>query len=197
VNHIDVSWREQRSGNEEAARIGTVLAASVLRAWKGLTPVADPQIGVHSEIVQLPLPAFSEADLQWANKIAATYDTKEAAPFIDLVKAFRIIDLAKRNGKPLDAEVQVITVGDSLAWVGLPGEVFTEFGMAIRQASPFRFTAIAGLANGSVGYVPNRKAYIEGAYEVVSARCAPGSGESLADSATRQLVQLHRLSQGK
>lgn len=197
VNHIDVSWREQRSGNEEAARIGTVLAASVLRAWKGLTPVTDPQIGVHSEIVQLPLPAFSEADLQWANKIAATYDTKEAAPFIDLVKAFRIIDLVKRNGKPLDAEVQVIAVGDSVAWVGLPGEIFTEFGMAIRQSSPFRFTAIAGLANGSVGYVPNRKAYIEGAYEVVSARCAPGSGESLVDSATRQLVQLHRLSQSR
>mgnify|MGYP001828670571 CR=1 FL=1 len=51
---------------------------------------------------------------------------------------------------------------------------------------------VVELANGSVGYAPNRKAYPEGAYEVISARCGPGSGELLVDTATRILVDLHR-----
>jgi len=43
------------------------------------------------------------------------------------------------------------------------------------------------LANGSVGYVPTRQAYAQGNYEVVSARCAEGSGELLVESALKQL----------
>jgi len=46
------------------------------------------------------------------------------------------------------------------------------------------------LANGSIGYVPNRKAYSHGAYEETATRCAPGAGEKLVDVATRLLVSL-------
>jgi neutral ceramidase len=77
-----------------------------------------------------------------------------------------------------------------VAWVGLPGEVFTELGMAIKHASPFRVTIVAGLANGSLGYIPDRKAYDEGAYEPTSARCAAGSGERLVEAASQQLIQV-------
>ena len=75
-----------------------------------------------------------------------------------------------------------------MAWVGLPGEIFTELGMMIKLGSPFQYTIVASLANGSIGYVPDRKAYPQGAYEPVSARCAAGSGEMLVDAATRLLV---------
>jgi hypothetical protein len=46
------------------------------------------------------------------------------------------------------------------------------------------------LANGSIGYVPDRKAYSQGAYEDTATRCAPGAGEKLVDVATRLLVSL-------
>jgi neutral ceramidase len=83
--------------------------------------------------------------------------------------------------------VQVISLGDDLAWVSLPGEIFVELGLSIKQGSPFKQTMIAELANGSIGYVPNRVAYPQGNYEVVSARCAEGSGEKLVDEAIKQL----------
>lgn len=57
-------------------------------------------------------------------------------------------------------------------------------------SSPFRQTFIAELANGAIGYIPNQPAYLEGNYEVISARCAAGSGEMLVDSAVRQLQML-------
>ena len=46
------------------------------------------------------------------------------------------------------------------------------------------------LANTAIGYIPNRSAYTEGNYEVVSARCAAGSGEMLVDTAIQLLREL-------
>jgi hypothetical protein len=82
-------------------------------------------------------------------------------------------------------------MGSDLAWVSLPGEIFVGLGLSIKAASPFRQTLIAELANGSIGYIPNRSAYAEGNYEVVSARCAEGSGEMLVTAALRMLKELH------
>ncbi len=68
-----------------------------------------------------------------------------------------------------------------------------ELGLAIKQDSPFPHTIIAELANGAIGYIPSRRAYAQGNYdEVVSARCAEGSGELLVDAAPTFLKGLHR-----
>lgn len=190
LNHIDVSTKAPQKGHGEAARIGTVLAAEVLKTMKRLETLEPGAPHVHSEMLRLPLPAFQPADLAWAQKITPLFGKPNAAPFMDLVRAFKIVDVAARKGEPLDAEVQVIAIGNRLAWIGLPGEIFTELGLALKTASPFQYTIIAELANGSVGYVPNRKAYPEGAYESESARCGPGSGEMMVDAATRMLVAL-------
>ena len=111
-------------------------------------------------------------------------------PFLEQVKAYQALDVAGRDGKPWEVEVQVVALGDEVAWVSLPGEIFVELGLAVKKASPFRYTLIAELANGSVGYVPDRPAYAQGNYEVVSARCAAGSGEMLVEAAVRLLKEL-------
>jgi len=191
VNHIDVSSPERQSSPQEAARIGTILAADVLKAWKLLTPVANPVLRFGGERVALPLAEVVPGEVEWATGIAASYGRKDAAPFLDLVRAQKILDVDGRKGQPLEAEVQVIALGGDVAWVGLPGEVFTELGMAIKRASPFRLTIVGGLANGNLGYIPDRKAYAEGAYEPISARCAAGSGERLVEAATRELIRIH------
>ena len=191
LNHIDVSTARPQKGHGEAARIGTVLAAAALKtAWKA-EPAAGGRRQGASAVGRLPLRPYTAEDLAWARKTAATFGRKDAAPFNDLVRASRIEEIAGREGKPLEAEVQVIALGSDLAWVGLPGEIFTELGRAIKLASPFRYTIVAELANGSLGYVPDRKAYGEGAYEVESARCAEGSGELLVEKAVELLLKLH------
>jgi len=192
INHIDVSTKKPQKGHEEAARIGTVLAGEVLKTYTRLSAIEPAALKARSEIVRLPLAEFNPADLTKARQLAALYGKPNAAPFMDLVWAFKLIDVSGREGKPIEAEVQVIALGGDLAWVALPGEIFVELGQAIKQASPFAHTIVTSLANGSIGYVPNRKAYPEGAYEVVSARCATGSGEMLVEAATRLLKELHK-----
>jgi neutral ceramidase len=88
--------------------------------------------------------------------------------------------------------VQVIALSDDIAWVSLPGEIFVELGLAIKAKSPFKHTLIAELANGAIGYIPTDRAFDEGNYEPISARCARGSGEKLRDVAIKLLGEVKR-----
>ena len=63
VNHIDVRSPARQNGNGEAARIGSVLAAEVLRAYPKLQPAAVTAL--HSEeVVRLPLPRVAPGDFE-------------------------------------------------------------------------------------------------------------------------------------
>ena len=189
INHIDVSHGRPQKGHGEAARIGTRLAAAVLKAGEQLKPAADGPLTVSRETVELPLAPVTPEDVAAAKKIAEQVyaEAKPAPKFLDQVQAFKAIDVSNRLGKPLAVEVQVVTLGPDLAWVSLPGEIFVELGLAIKATSLYRTTMIAELANGSIGYVPTKRAYAHGNYEVISARCAEGGGELLVESAIRQI----------
>ncbi|HEX8201801.1 MAG TPA: hypothetical protein VF590_15100 [Isosphaeraceae bacterium] len=193
VNHIDVSWAEPQKGFENAARMGVILAAEVLRTWPRLEPVDPGALRTKGATVQLALPEVSPQDVDKARAIAERHadSGSKPPPFLETVWAYKVLDVAGREGRPLEVEVQVVALGDAIAWVSLPGEIFVELGLAIKQDSPFEHTILAELANGSIGYVPARRAYAQGNYEVVSARCAEGSGEKLVDAAVRLLKELH------
>ena len=48
------------------------------------------------------------------------------------------------------------------------------------------------LCNNDIGYVPTKKAFIEGSYEVVNSRVQSGGGEMLVEAAARLLKELKR-----
>ncbi len=192
INHIDVKWAERQGGHENAARMGVILAGEVLRAWPRLTPEIPGAIRVKTAKVKLPLPKITPEDVETSKAVIARLGEKgKEPPFMELVQAFKVRDVEARKGEPIEVEVQVIALGDKYAWVSLPGEIFVELGLAIKQDSPFGHTIIAELANGIIGYIPSRRAYAQGNYEVVSARCAEGSGEMLVDAAVKMLKELH------
>lgn len=192
INQINVQWEHSQQSPQFAARLGMILGGEVLRQWSNLRPVAAGPLCVRSELVKLPLAPVAAAEVQQARAaLAAGLNDRSRLKFMEAVNAYKVLDVAERNGQPLEVEVQVITLGSDLAWVSLPGEIFVQLGLDLKQDSPFRQTMIAELANGSIGYIPNRRAYPQGAYEVVSARCAEGAGEMLVRSAVRQLTEIH------
>jgi len=107
-----------------------------------------------------------------------------------VVKAYEIMNFKWRKSDELAALVQAIRLGDDTALVGLPGEVFVELGLAIKQASPFANTMVIELSQDCPDYVPTRKAFAEGSYETVCSCVEPGGGEMLVASAVRLLKQL-------
>lgn len=197
VNHINVNSAEPQGGHANAARMGTILAGDVLRLLPTLTALQSGDLRCHSAMVPLDLPELAPGDLENAQALIAKLksDGGPKPKFMEQVDAFKVVDVAAREGKPFAVEVQVIALGNDVAWVSLPGEIFVEIGLAIKDSSPFRHTIIAELANGSIGYIPTERAWAHGNYEVVSARCAKGSGERLVKAATRildDLADLHK-----
>ena len=83
-----------------------------------------------------------------------------------------------------------LSLSDETAIVTLPGEVFVELGLAIKAASPFKTTLVIELTNDSPAYIPTKKAFAEGSYEIVNSRIQPGGGEKLVEAAIRLLKEL-------
>lgn len=185
INHGDYLTGKRRSTLE----LGTALADAADAAWPDLKPVSTFKPRIRSEQVTLKRRAFTEAEIAKAKDITTRMFTENLGT-VPMAEAVCILETVAKQNVPLLAEVQVIALSDELAIVALPGEIFVELGLALKKASPFKHTLIAELANGSIGYVPNREAYPQGNYEIVSARNEVGSGEKLVEVALRLLGEV-------
>jgi len=107
------------------------------------------------------------------------------------------IELRKTQDLTDSVEVMTIRIGD-LAFVGLPGEIFNEFGKEIKSKSPCKNTIVTGLTNDERAYFPTAVSFTQGpegftpyitGYETTpgSTLYEPGSGEKMAESAINQL----------
>jgi neutral ceramidase len=86
-----------------------------------------------------------------------------------------------------------IRVGE-LALYALGAEVFTEIGMAIKQASPTRNTLFASVSSGCIGYLPTAAEHALGGYEVdMSPYFYRMPGRLKSDSAERVLEAVNSL----
>lgn len=95
---------------------------------------------------------------------------------------------------PLLARIGAARIGNA-AFVFLPGEPFVEIALAIRGASPWEFTAVAGYADDYIGYIPTDRAFENGGYEIGPgrwSRVASGSGPIVRAEAIKLLKSLVR-----
>jgi neutral ceramidase len=186
INHIDVTTKDRRKAEE----IGALLAKTVREALPKLRPIDQPAIAARSKSIQVPLQQFSPEEVAQAEKDITAVGTR--MPFLDQVRACKILDRQLRPGPTLAVEVQVFRLGPDVGMVTLPGEVFVELGLAIKKVSPFKITLVGELANDSIHYVPTRKAFSEGSYETVNSIIRPGGGEMMVDAAISAMKELSK-----
>jgi hypothetical protein len=194
INHINVSTDSPQKGGEEAQRIGTTLAARFTASLANIGPLERPSLAVASLVTNVPLQDFSAEQIAQARQRMPLVGTSKLS-FLDQVQAYKVLDVQEmraRVGARLPMEVQAFRLDRETVLVGLPGEVFVELGLAIKQASPFKNTFLIELCNDDIGYVPTKKAFGEGSYEVVNSRVQPGGGEALVQAASRLLNSLKR-----
>jgi len=195
INHFDTSRPgAQQRGLVAAERSGTVLAGEVIKQLPNLAKVrvdgagAVPLSAANCEFeAQLRVPSLE--DVAWAEKAVNGEMHGFDRQGLDVVKAHRILEIQAGGLTHIPVEVSAIAIGD-VAFVGLPGEVFVEHGLAIKQRSPFPYTFVAELSNDSIGYVPTRVAYDEGGYESNSTPLQPGTGERMVATALELLDEL-------
>lgn len=179
--------------------LGNALGAEASRVALLAQPITATPLRVAHESVAFPglLPPSVEAgraqiaQLEAEGERLATQIGNAGARWWNtrgLAQARRAL-AALEGGEPLvvRGDLSVLRLGDA-ALACNPTELFCEFGMAIKAASPFPWTAVAGYTDGALGYFPTRAAYPEGGYEVERAcRVAPDAGELLQETTVRLL----------
>jgi hypothetical protein len=190
VNHVNVKKKEPTTGFPVSERIGRALGESILAANADLRPLARPSLAVRDKTLLIPLQKPTPEQLASARSMSDKLaDTN--VDFYARVAATRTLDLAQR-GRFVPMEVQVFRFDADTALVCLPGEIFAELGLAIKKGSPFKYTFVMTVCNDRPSYVPTKKAFKEGSYEVTNSRVRPGSGEKLVRTALSLLGQLKR-----
>jgi hypothetical protein len=203
INHSDPT----RTERNKTDFIGNSLAETIRSALPGLRTVEDPAFQVRTVTVELPLQEVTEEQLEQARELIPAAKAGKRIDFFDQVRAYKAVVLDQLRNKPprmpgeeyinwglshnwagvgvsLPVEVTTMTLGHDLAMVFLPGEVFVELGLAIKQGSPYRNTMVVELSNCvETIYIPTRAACAGGSYEVTNSNVSPGSGEMLVEAA--------------
>jgi neutral ceramidase len=102
-------------------------------------------------------------------------------------------ELAPYQGEVRKSWLQVMVIGD-VAIVGVSGELFNDLGIDIKRRSPFRYTYVVSLANDQIGYIPDKKGFELGGYQLWSnwsSHVAKGTGEAIVDRASHLLSELY------
>jgi neutral ceramidase len=203
INHSD----PRRPERNKADFIGNAIGESIHKQLPQLKRLERSDLVVKSRIVRLPLQDATKEEVDHSIQVLQTAQRKEKVDFLEHVTAYKklILDQFRHRephaktaehitwglsrslagiGETLPVEVTVMTLGSDVAIVCLPGEVFVELGLAIKQGSPFRTTMVIELSNCvETIYIPTRAAYAGGSYEVTNSATQPGSGELLVETA--------------
>jgi hypothetical protein len=203
INHVNPRGKERN----KADFIGNSIGESIHKQLGQLAPVDQPRLVVKSRVAPLPLQDATKEEVARSIQILAAANRGEKVDFYEHVTAYKkiVLDQLRRRephtnavdhitwglsrslagvGEMLPVDVTVMTIGRDVAIVCLPGEVFVELGLAIKQGSPFRTTMVIELANTvETIYVPHRAAYAGGSYEVTNSALQPGAGEMLVEAA--------------
>ncbi len=88
---------------------------------------------------------------------------------------------------------------NDIAWLHLPGEVFTALGRAIMERSPFSKTVVTTLFGPFIGYLPDRDDFAAGGYAATLVPrilqlppYSPAVGDALISGAVALLESLEK-----
>jgi hypothetical protein len=186
---VDIDGHRDRDW-EGVERAGTALAGAVMAAVRTAKPAVMSALLAESVVYTLPRRRITVEELAWAERILAESGGAVASMADGVGDDYRALLLKRLHGieeTPLTVEQTCIAAGE-WALIGFPGELFTEIGMKLKLASPFRRTMVAGLANGEIGYVPTKRAVGEGGY-AVSTRETGDDAESIVTARSLELLQ--------
>ena len=193
-------------GQIGSERIGLSLAGSLMRSFaQGPKGYDDVVLTVERVIKKIPYRKIPEDQYRCARaaytEIAGedgsrltkldTRDISVVTPIYQNYDIVHIYEISQSQGS-YPMEIQVIRIGGA-AIVGASAEPFVAWGHKVKEFSPALFTIPVELANGWGGYVPTRRSFAGGGYQVrpeFTSRLAPEAGDIMVEAIRELLYQL-------
>jgi neutral ceramidase len=203
------NFRARTPSEPAAIQTAGKLARKTLELWPAIATAPDASLAFATRTAGLPLqplPAPEElrraiatarqALDQLADRSPTNWDYARHNTMIGWAEEALAIVEAGRAETARRIVLQAFCAGET-AIVGIPGELFTEFGIAMRAAGIVPRLLIATQANGAYGYFPSRPAFATNSYEAAHSPrylgayyYQPAVGEIVCEQAIALLRQL-------
>ena len=175
TNHINVFLpkSERGRGYEHSEKMGRIIADAVEQMWNDVEMQENDTL--HAEVRDVFIKSnldgieYFEECRVFTEKYRsnATARQEEYTPSgIIYYKAACIANLPERPAI-YRVPLTLFAIG-KVTMIGFPGEPFTTYMYEMRKQAPDKFLLCLMQANGGVGYSPDKQAYSEGTYEVVT-----------------------------
>jgi neutral ceramidase len=162
-----------------AEKFGNMVGGEALKVAENIETQPALTLGVASRKVKIPvnkLPSVEELKTEINDSRQRLDNLKQNGntQYTQLMDAYIRLEWAEdalsivqsdTQADHLDMEIQAIRINNTVL-VAIPGELFVDIGLNIKKASPFPNTFIIEMANGATCYLPTRKAFEKGGYEL-------------------------------
>jgi hypothetical protein len=183
-------------GYGHARHIGRVIAAAAMQVYDKVAWQEVDSISAKIEEIEVPSNKPSVEELPLAKKYTELHESGRDAeiPYTGMAlttvvaEAKRMVQL-EFGPDSFKMPLSILRLG-KIAFVGFPGEPFTEIGRKTKETEGFDLILPLCCANDSRGYFPSSKAYEEGGYEARASRFAPGIAELLVSKAKEMLKKI-------
>lgn len=195
VNNTNVFKRWPHRGHAQAARMANVLAGHALSEIQLLEMHDHVALAAAVGEFAFPRKQTTDEDVAIAEKVLSGEYEYSEGPFSAVTEQpiypgwapayAREIKALHAMPETLTSTIQAIRVGPA-GFAALPGEMFVEIGLAVKQGSSFVPQFIMSLANDYLGYVATDEQLALGAYETWPSRSAiggPGTADAMATTA--------------
>ncbi len=207
INHYNFIGRTQdyyhKANPPHHIRMGRILAGTVIRALADIETRETEALRIENACFPALIRTPTEEDIK------AAQDLLEKHPYEVVISteegligdntdiqprhyARSLLEVAEIREKHVEVPVQAVRLGET-AIVGVPCELFVEFGLDIKARGGFDHTMISTLTNAQFGYIAVRDAFDQGGYETQisgDTMMAPETGYDMADTAVDLLKKL-------
>jgi len=188
TNHIDIKL-EYEEGTKHAQHMGRVIAGAVLSIYSYTEPVECDKVYYGQKVAEVASNRGTPEQVAAAKELVK-FHAENYEEFIKIYPGMMTPTVLgeanawiRHENGPDSFGLYLTSVGvGDVAFVGLPGEPFTDIGRGIKDGSAFKMTIPCCCANGAQGYYPTADAYAEGGYEARSSNFKAGVAEALIET---------------
>lgn len=198
MNDTEISFDNEMKSPGMARFVGRALAGVVLQVYDKVEYIDVHDVNILMEEIDVELNKAEEKDLPLAHKYKQLHEKgcdnlipyKAMELTTVVAEAMRMCRLENYPNR-MKISMVGLKIGD-IALIGIPGEPFTETGVAIKEIGGFDLILPCALTNGYEGYFPSKEAYDEGGYEARTSIYKKSVSESIVNCAKKILGELNQ-----
>ena len=196
MNDTEISFDNEMKSPGMARFVGRALAGTVLQVYDKVEYVDVDELKVLRQVIDVDANRPTPEELPLAHKYKELHlaGRDDEIPYTAMALTTVVAEAMRMCNLEFGPDTFALGLTGfkigPVAFVGIPGEPFTDIGMRIKETEGYRMVMPVALCNGYEGYFPSKAAYEAGGYESRSSKFRCNVSDLIVDGGKKLLEQL-------